>query len=59
MAYGDFKDIARRTISDKALRDKLFDIAKNPKYDGIKEDFLLWLIIFLKKSPRMVVLIYH
>ena len=59
MAYGDFKDIARRTISDKALRDKAFDIAKNPKYDGIKEDLLLWLIIFLKKSPRMVVLIYH
>ena len=59
MAYGDFKYIARRTISDKALRDKAFDIAKNPKYDGIKEDLLLWLIIFLKKSPRMVVLIYH
>ena len=33
MAYGDFKDLARRTDSDKGLRDKAFNIAKNPKYD--------------------------
>ena len=33
MAYGDFKDLARRTASDKVLRDKAFNIAKNPKYD--------------------------
>ena len=34
MAYGDFKDLPRRTASDKILHDKAFDIAKNPKYDG-------------------------
>ena len=34
MAYGDFKDLARRTASDKVLRDKAFNIAKHPKYDG-------------------------
>ena len=34
MAYGYFKDLARRTASDKVLRDKAFDIAKNPKNDG-------------------------
>ena len=34
MAYGDFKDIKRRTASDKILRNKAFNIAKNPKYDG-------------------------
>ena len=28
------KDLARRTASDKTLRDKAFNIAKNPKYDG-------------------------
>ena len=33
MAYGDFKDLKRRTASDKLLRDKVFNIAKNPKYD--------------------------
>ena len=30
MAYGDFKDLARRTASYKILKDKTFDIAKNP-----------------------------
>ena len=34
MAYGHFKDIARITASDKGLRDKAFNIAKNVKYDG-------------------------
>ena len=33
-AYGDFKDLARRTTSDNVLRDKAFNIAKKPKYDG-------------------------
>ena len=30
MAYGDFKDLPRRTASDKVLRDKAFNIGKNP-----------------------------
>ena len=34
MAHGDFKDLARRTASNKALRDKAFNIAKTPKCDG-------------------------
>ena len=34
MAYGDFKNLARRTAADKVLRDKAFNIAKDPKYDG-------------------------
>ena len=33
MAHGDFKYLKRRTASDKVLRDKAFNIAKNPKYD--------------------------
>ena len=33
MAHGDFKDIKRRTASDKVLRDKAFNITKNPKCD--------------------------
>ena len=32
MACGDFKDLARKTASDKVLRDKVFNTAKNPKY---------------------------
>ena len=34
MAYGDFKDLTRRTASDKMFCDKAFNVAKNPKYDG-------------------------
>ena len=34
MAYRDFKDLGKRTASDKVLRDEVFHIAKNPKYDG-------------------------
>ena len=34
MASGDFKNLARRTASDKVVRDKAFNIAKNPTYDG-------------------------
>ena len=31
MAYGDFTDLTRRTGSDKILRDKAFNIAKNQR----------------------------
>ena len=34
MAYGDFKDLTRRTASDKILCDKALNIAKSPKCDG-------------------------
>ena len=34
MAYGDFKDLAKRTAADKVLRDKAFKIASDQKYDG-------------------------
>ena len=34
MAYGDFKDLTRRTVPDKILHDKAFNIVKNTKHDG-------------------------
>ena len=34
MAYGDFKDSKRKTAADKVIRDKAFNIAKSPKYNG-------------------------
>ena len=40
MAYGDLKDLIRRTASDKILHEKPFNIVKNPKYDQIKEVLL-------------------
>ena len=33
VAYGDFKDLKRRTFSDRVLKNKAFNIAKNPKYE--------------------------
>ena len=57
MAYGDFKDLARRTASDKVLRDKTFNTAKNPKYDGYQIIQFLFFLNFLIKNPQVVVLI--
>ena len=34
VAYGKYKDLIKRTQSDKVLKDKAFVIANNPKYDG-------------------------
>ena len=34
MAYGDLKDLAKRTAADKVLKNKAFNIAKDLKYDG-------------------------
>ena len=34
MAYDKSKRLAKRTQSDKFLRDKAFKIASDPKYDG-------------------------
>ena len=34
MAYGKYKDLTKRTQSDKVLRYKAFEIASNPEYDG-------------------------
>ena len=33
-AYSDSKDLTKRTVGDKILKNKAFDIAKDPKYDG-------------------------
>ena len=51
MAYGDFKDLAKRTASDKILRDKAFNITKNPKYDGYRRGLASMVYkLFDKKS---------
>ena len=33
-AYADHKDLINRTKTDKVLRDKVYDIASNPEYNG-------------------------
>ena len=43
MAYGDFKDLTRRTVSDKILRDQAFNIAKIRNMMEINVDLLQWI----------------
>ena len=54
MAYGDFKDLKRRTFSDKVLRDKAYNIAKCPKYDGYQRGLAsMYYKFFDKKSASL------
>ena len=50
MAYGDFKNLARRAASDKVLRDKAFNIAKNHKYDGYQRGLASMVYTFFDKK---------
>ena len=54
MAYGDFKDIARKAAFDKVLTNRAFNIAKNL---DINDYLLLWFTNVLIKSQKEVVLI--
>ena len=50
IAYGDFKDLNRRTAFDKILRDKAFNIAKYPKYDGYQRGLASMVCRFFDKK---------
>ena len=50
MAYGDFKDLARKTVSDKVLRDMAFNIAKNPRYDRYQRGLASMIYTFFDKK---------
>ena len=50
--YGDFKDLARRTASDKVLRDKAFNIAKNPTHDGYQRGLASMVYNFFDKKSK-------
>ena len=47
---GDFKDLKRRANSDKVLRDKAFNIAKIPKYDGYQRGVAYMVYKFFNKK---------
>ena len=52
MACGDFKDLARRKASDKILRDKAFNTAKNPKNDGYQRGLASIVYKFFDKNSK-------
>ena len=55
MVYEDFKDLNRRTVADKVLRDKPLNIAKNSKYDGYELDLASMVDKFLIKNPLFII----
>ena len=52
MAYGDFKDLKGRAFSDKVLRDKALNIAKNLKYDGYQRGLASMVYTFFDKKSK-------
>ena len=50
MAYGDFKDLTKRTAADKVLREKAFNIAKDLKYDGYQRGLVSMVYKFFDKK---------
>ena len=56
MDYVDFQDLNRRTAADKILRDKAFNIAKVPKYDGCQCRITSMVYKFFDKKFLTVVL---
>ena len=50
MTYGNFKNLTRRTSSDKILRDKAFNIANNPKYGGYQRGLASMVYKFFDKK---------
>ena len=63
VAYGDYKDLARRTTSDKVLRDKAFNIAKNHKYDenqrGLPSSKYAWVVSLKDKKGVTIVISFQ
>ena len=53
MAYGDFKDLVKRTAADRVLRKKAFKIASDQKYDGYQRGLASMVYIsFLIKTYK-------
>ena len=52
MAYDKYKDLEKRTPSDKVLKDKASEIANNPKYDGYQRGLALMVYKFFDKKSK-------
>ena len=50
MAYGKYKDLIKRTQSDRVLRDKAFEIASNQKCDIYKKGLASMVYKFFNKK---------
>ena len=51
-AYSDSKDLTKRTVADKILRNRAFNIAKDKKYDGYQRRLASMVYKFLDKKSK-------
>ena len=51
-AYSESQDLAKRTISDKILKDRAYDIARNCGYDGYQRVLASMVYKFFDKETR-------
>ena len=49
-AYSDSKDLTKRTVADKILRNRAFNIAKDPKYDWYQSGLASMVYKFFDKK---------
>ena len=49
-AYADYKDLTNRTLADKVLKDRAFEIASNPKFDGYQRGLASMVYKFFDKK---------
>ena len=49
-AYSDSKDLIKRTVADKILRNKAFNIARDPKYDRYQRGLASMVYKFFDKK---------
>ena len=52
VSHGDFQDLAKRTAADKVLKNKAFNIAKSPKYDGYQRGLASMVYTFFDKKTK-------
>ena len=52
MAYGGFKDLAKRPAADKVLRNEAFKISSDQKYDGYQRGLASMVYKFFDKKSQ-------
>ena len=51
-ACSESKDLTKRTVADKILRNKVFNIAKDQKYDGYQRGLASMVYNFFDKKSK-------
>ena len=58
-AYSDSKVLTKRNVADKILRNRAFNIAKDPKYDGYQRRLASMVYTFFDKEVVSLILNLH